>query len=999
MGQILSFAFMFIRVQFFTKLQDTKADLTGRTYLVTGSNTGLGLALAIHLARLNPAQLILAVRDLKKGEAAKEKVIAETGYKGSVEVWELDMASFESVKKFAERANTSLKRLDGAVLNAGINTPKWGVTVDGWERILQVNALSTGLLGVLLLPLLQATSKLPHPLPDTALPPHLTITGSEGMFLSKLPQRSAPKILETLNDESQCGKNMWDRYTTSKLFNLFLAREIAKMSQAQGVVVNVVAPGLCASELGRDFGLSSTAESVVRRIAFSTTEGALNLLYAVLRPTPAGAYIYACKLYKPPSWTEKKEGLAAQAKVWSEMVEFMDQTIFIFTCYLLALSSRFGRLGGTVMLVPPLSRRLSQLVYRRVFMSTRMSVSQPVDWKAAAPEPLPGTKTFAGQASLPLLPVLELQTTLTRLKESLKPLAWSEEELAAAEAKIAEFGTSKGPELHQRLLERSKHHKHWLEEWWDNTGYLGYRDSVVVNVSYYYGFDDHPPTNDSAPLSVVRAAYLARATMLFRQQYKLGLLEPEKTKEGPICMDTYRWMFDCCRVPGPEGLDWSVTYAKPGDTGESDTHIIVFRNNRPWKVQTALEGRILSTREIQKQIQHIVDNSDGEYPGVGVLSSNNRDAWAKDYTELASSPHNAAILQAIQSAAFTISLDSSSPTTPVHHSRALWHGDVSDGVPVGLQNRWVDKPVQYIVFENGVAGLMGEHSTMDGTPTVRLSDDVLNAISSPSFDAGEVPSQAETLTPTALDWQLSPTTVTAIDAANAAAVELAESQELGFHLTKYGKAAIKQFGVSPDSWAQMIVQLAYRRLLGGAKRVGGTYEAASTRRFFKGRTEAIRVVSAESDAWAASMDASGVTPEEKKKLFDAATKTHGALARAAGMGQGVDRHLFGLKKLLKQGEDIPALFTDPLFLRSSYWVLSTSAVFSKHFPVYGWGEVVPDGFGVAYMTGYDDRLQYTITSRKEMPNARFCEEIARAAEDLYDLHANLKQGSSGKPKL
>jgi carnitine O-acetyltransferase len=86
--------------------------------------------------------------------------------------------------------------------------------------------------------------------------------------------------------------------------------------------------------------------------------------------------------------------------------------------------------------------------------------------------------------------------------------------------------------------------------------------------------------------------------MLFRKQYKLGLLKPDATKEGPICMDSYRWMFDCCRVPGPEGLDWCVTYAKPGDTGDSG-HIVVFRNNRPWKVQTAVNGRILSTEELQ----------------------------------------------------------------------------------------------------------------------------------------------------------------------------------------------------------------------------------------------------------------------------------------------------------------------------------------------------------------------------------------------------------------
>lgn len=47
----------------------------------------------------------------------------------------------------------------------------------------------------------------------------------------------------------------------------------------------------------------------------------------------------------------------------------------------------------------------------------------------------------------------------------------------------------------------------------------------------------------------------------------------------------------------------------------------------------------------------------------------------------------------------------------------------------------------------------------------------------------------------------------------------------------------------------------------------------------------------------------------------------------------------GLKKLLLPGEEVPELFDDPVFQRSSHWVLSTSAIFSKHFSVYGWGEV------------------------------------------------------------
>ncbi|KAJ7739807.1 hypothetical protein B0H16DRAFT_1567884 [Mycena metata] len=318
----LGFWWKFFRDQMFAKLPapETYGDLTGRTFLVTGSNTGIGLGLVTHLARLQPAHLILAVRDLKKGEAAKESILTETGFKGVLEVWELDMADFASVKRFAERANTSLKRLDGANLNAGISNWNWAMTTDGWEKMLQVNALSTGLLAVLLLPLLQATMKLSPPHPDASqTPPHLTITGSAGMFIAKWVERSGANLLETLNSESK--SNIMDRYYTSKLFNLFLAREIVNLPQAKGVIVNVVDPGLCNSEIARDLPLPLFAAWILASISWEPAKGALNLLFALRRPTSPGAYITACAESPPPSWTGTKQGLHLQAKFWSEMVE------------------------------------------------------------------------------------------------------------------------------------------------------------------------------------------------------------------------------------------------------------------------------------------------------------------------------------------------------------------------------------------------------------------------------------------------------------------------------------------------------------------------------------------------------------------------------------------------------------------------------------------------------------------------------------------------------
>ncbi|OBZ74241.1 Carnitine O-acetyltransferase, mitochondrial [Grifola frondosa] len=603
-------------------------------------------------------------------------------------------------------------------------------------------------------------------------------------------------------------------------------------------------------------------------------------------------------------------------------------------------------------------------------MSTALSFTRTANWKKLAPAPLPGP-TFAAQSKLPSLPVPALADTLAKLKDSLRPIAWSEEEYAEAAKLVDEFAaTGLSAELQERLLKWSQEpgRQHWLEEWWDDGAYLTYRDSVVINVSYYYGFNEHPANLPQTALH--RAASLVRAGMQFRQQFKLGQVPPEATKEGPICMDTWRWMFDCCRVPG-EGVDWSVSHAKQADRGDSG-HVVVLRRGR-----------------------------------VGVLTASNRDVWAKDYVTLAADPHNASILSTIHSAAFVLCLDTEHAPTFIDHSRNLWHGAVTPqangGVQLGLRNRWMDKPCQFVVLDDGKAGFVGEHSVMDGTPTVALCDRVLDIIAAPGFADSASSVSASARLPTALDWNVSAATQTAIGEATAAAAALIGTQAMNVVRTPYGKAAIKAFGVSPDSWTQLIIQLAYARLLRsrGERRNGGTYEAASVRKFLKGRTEAIRVVTQEGDDWVKSMDDTSVSSLQKAELFKRAVTVHGRWARMAGAGLGIDRHLLGLKKLLKEGEQLPALFSNPVVQRSSYWVLSTSAIWSKHFGPYGWGEVVPDGFGVAYMTGFDDFLQFTVTSRTEMPNAEFCAELERAASDLYDLHAALaKDGSTGaKSKL
>jgi len=238
-------------------------------------------------------------------------------------------------------------------------------------------------------------------------------------------------------------------------------------------------------------------------------------------------------------------------------------------------------------------------------------------------------------------------------------------------------------------------------------------------------------------------------------------------------------------------------------------------------------------------------------------------------------------------------LDPATPGDLLTTSRFLWHG-----APNGLRERWADKPVQLIVFDSGRAGLMGEHSVMDGTPTLAFTDAICGALADPGFDHG-TPSTSSPARPVELQWTLDSTLEQCIARAEKDATELIASQAMSVIQTRYGKRAVKSARVSPDAWAQLLVQLAYARLLRkrGWKRPGGTYESATTRRYLKGRTEVVRVVTSESDAFVRAMMAEDGTEEasveNRKAMFEQAAKLHVENAQAAGRGEGVDRHMLG----------------------------------------------------------------------------------------------------------
>jgi NAD(P)-dependent dehydrogenase (short-subunit alcohol dehydrogenase family) len=249
---------------------DQIPDQTGRTAVVTGANSGLGLSTARELARAG-AHVVLACRNLEKGEAAHREVGSDS------ELEQLDLASLDSVREFADRFRAGHDGIDLLINNAGLMAPPHGVTADGFELQFGTNVLG-----------------------------HFALTGR---LLSLLEGREDARVVTLSSNAHKLGRihwddlqserryNRWRAYNQSKLGDLMLALELDRRLRAAGSRIRSVAahPGYSATNL------QSAAPPAVDRAVMAVTNrvfaqsgdmGALPTLYAATYPgLEGGTYV------------------------------------------------------------------------------------------------------------------------------------------------------------------------------------------------------------------------------------------------------------------------------------------------------------------------------------------------------------------------------------------------------------------------------------------------------------------------------------------------------------------------------------------------------------------------------------------------------------------------------------------------------------------------------------------------------------------------------------
>lgn len=452
------------------------------------------------------------------------------------------------------------------------------------------------------------------------------------------------------------------------------------------------------------------------------------------------------------------------------------------------------------------------------------------------------------------------------------------------------------------------------------------------------------------------------------------------------------------------------------------------------------------------------DLAESVQSALGVLTTLPRNQWAQArYQLINSSPDNSSALDVIDSALFVLVLDDYLPEN-IHDAAAnMLHGThimkemntISDNTTSGggdspnstahgsnhrhesrtlpkfvreyqagtCCNRWYDK-LQIIVCSDASAGINFEHSAIDGHTALRFASDIFaesvvtfaksitksiytQGCPIPNVIHGNVLRAATGSHPSGksldtnakkLEFQIVEKLKDSIFYAESALGDAVVADDT--HILEYdsfGKNFIVGNKMSPDSLVQMSIILGYYRLYG---KFVNTYEPVLTKKYFHGRTEAMRSATMKAGELCKVWMNRFSTKDEKLNALRESTKYHSMLVRECSEGKGVDRHLYGLKCIAeKKGMPVPEFFRSEAYTALNHTVLSTSNCGNPALRLFGFGPVVPDGFGIGYIIK-DSRLQYSISS-KHRQTKRFAYAIRQTLDEIQEFLEPLKSQSLG----
>jgi len=313
------------------------------------------------------------------------------------------------------------------------------------------------------------------------------------------------------------------------------------------------------------------------------------------------------------------------------------------------------------------------------------------------------------------------------------------------------------------------------------------------------------------------------------------------------------------------------------------------------------------------------------------------------------------------------------------------------------------------VCQDGTAGVNFEHSSIDGQTALRLVSDIFadtvisfaHSITKTIYKDDAIPSilpakislvsklakKADgrplvNTSPRRIVFDVPPGVVDMIFYAETSLGDkISSTDTVALEYKKYGKLFITSNKMSPDSFIQASVMLAYYRLYG---KIVSAYEPVMTKRYLHGRTEAMRSATPAAATFCETWCSRFASPEDKVRALRDALGEHSRLVGEAARGMGVDRHLYALKCTAeRRGMACPKFFESEPWRVLNHTVLSTSNCGNPSLRHFGFGSVVPDGFGVGYIIK-DNSLHYSVSS-KNRQTGRFVSVLACYLDEVHDI--------------
>jgi len=287
-------AIAYIIRQYLIKSCESKARLDGKVAIVTGSNTGCGKWTAIDLAKRG-ARVIMACRSVERGEAALMEVKKISG-SNDVYFMQLDLASLESVKRFAESFLKEYSQLHILVNNAAIMMNPFTKTEDGFESQFGVNHLGHFALTNLLLKRIKASA-----------PARIINVSSRAHLMG---------VINFDDISSEKSYSQFGAYSRSKLANVLFTNELERKLKGTDITSYSLHPGLVASELGRQTLVNRFFYSLLTPFERTCEQGAQTTVYCAVQEgleKDSGKYFANCGISTPNSVVHD-EGIAK--KLW-----------------------------------------------------------------------------------------------------------------------------------------------------------------------------------------------------------------------------------------------------------------------------------------------------------------------------------------------------------------------------------------------------------------------------------------------------------------------------------------------------------------------------------------------------------------------------------------------------------------------------------------------------------------------------------------------------------